>query len=281
MDLIQQFLSGWYALIPFALFFTALALLTRGVSAFGDTLRALPEWKINLAIFAFDILFVLPYVALPSAWLVSQLGIARYSSELWTNAPIWLSCVAAVVVGDYVGYWRHRLEHTRLIWPAHATHHSDRAMSWFSLVRMHPMDRLTTVTIDMTVLALLGFPIWALIANNFIRNAWGYFIHADLRWTLGLVGEVLISPSAHRWHHARDEKLSGKNFATIFTFWDRVHGTYYSRSEPCVADTGVEGHTGGVIFELLHPFKCLGAAIFSTRKFSDRNRSSANQRTRI
>jgi hypothetical protein len=26
----------------------------------------------------------------------------------------------------------------------------------------------------------------------------GYFIHADLPWTLGLMGKVLMSPAAHR-----------------------------------------------------------------------------------
>ena len=32
-------------------------------------------------------------------------------------------------------------------------------------------------------------------SNNIVRHAWGFFIHADLPWTLGPAGSVFISPS--------------------------------------------------------------------------------------
>ena len=127
-------------------------------------------------------------------------------------------------------------------------------MNWFSLNRMHPGNRLSTVTIDMALLGLAGFPIWAVALNGVVRTSWGYFIHADLPWTLGAVGRLIISPSAHRWHHVRDEVMAGKNFATVLTLWDRMHGTYQPSPEPCREPTGVDGHRGGFLFEMLQPF---------------------------
>ncbi|WP_257543117.1 sterol desaturase family protein [Sphingopyxis sp. DBS4] len=248
-------IAMWAALIPFAAFFCALALLAKGRGrAIADARGAVGEWRTNLLIFLFDMLLVLPYVALPAAWIIAWVGPSAGLAHVWTAIPAAVTGLAAVVLGDYVGYWRHRVEHCPLLWRFHATHHSDRAMSWFSLNRMHPVNRLTTTTIDSAALALAGFPLWAVALNGIVRNAWGYFIHADLRWTLGPLGALLISPSAHRWHHVRDEAMAGTNFATIFTLWDRLHGTFQPSREPCREPTGVEGHSGGFLYEMLEPF---------------------------
>lgn len=255
MDLLKNSVDAWIALIPFAAFFCALALLTkkRG-QAVADVARAAKEWRTNLLIFLFDTLVVLPYVALPSVWLVSVIGIPSAFSQFWTDTPPVLTGFAVIAFGDYVGYWRHRIEHGPFLWPFHATHHSDREMNWFSLNRMHPVNRLTTGTIDSVMLALAGFPLWAIVLNGIVRNGWGYFIHADVRWTLGPIGTLIISPSAHRWHHIRDETMAGTNFATVFTLWDRFHDTWQPSPEPCREPTGVEGHSGGFLYEMLEPF---------------------------
>ena len=255
MDRFANSVEIWVGLAPFAAFFCALALAAKGrVRAMADARRALVEWRTNLLIFLFDMLLVLPYVALPAAWIIAWVGPSAGLAHVWTAIPAAVTGLAAVALGDYVGYWRHRIEHCPLLWRFHATHHSDRAMSWFSLNRMHPVNRLTTTTIDSAALALAGFPLWAVALNGIVRNAWGYFIHADLRWTLGPLGALLISPSAHRWHHVRDEAMAGTNFATIFTLWDRLHGTFQPSREPCREPTGVEGHSGGFLYEMLEPF---------------------------
>ena len=254
MDRFANSVEIWVGLAPFAAFFCALALAAKGrVRAMADARRALVEWRTNLLIVLFDTLVVLPYVALPAVWIVASLGPSANLQLFWTGLPLIVTGFAAVVVGDYVGYWRHRIEHSPWLWRFHATHHSDRAMNWFSLNRMHPVNRLTTTTIDSVMLALAGFPIWAVALNGLVRNGWGYFIHADLRWTLGPVGAVLISPSAHRWHHVREEAMAGTNFATVLTLWDRMHGTYHRSHEPCREPTGVKGHSGGFFYEMLEP----------------------------
>lgn len=249
--------DAWLEILPFALFFGVLAWVTKRDALVDRVRQALPEIRTNLGLFAIDSFVILPFVMVPAAWLVSELGVSKDLRGFWNELPVWLVCLAAVIAGDYVGYFRHRIEHSRVCWPAHATHHSDCHMNWLTVVRIHPVNRFTTVTIDVTALALLGFPLWAIIANNFIRNAWGFFVHADLPWTLGPAGSILISPSAHRWHHVRAGEFAGKNFATVFTFWDRIHGTYQPSSKPCTLETGVTDHSGGLVFELMSPVKSL------------------------
>jgi sterol desaturase/sphingolipid hydroxylase (fatty acid hydroxylase superfamily) len=160
-----------------------------------------------------------------------------------------------VFAGDFTGYWRHRFEHSRLLWPSHVVHHSDTEMTWLTLERFHPINRLTTLIIDNAVLLLLGFPPYALVANNLVRHYYGFLIHADVPWTYGRLGNIFVSPAMHRWHHAADEAAYNTNFATVFSLFDRWFGTFRVPG-PCTAALGVREATGlGVVGQLLYPFR--------------------------
>jgi sterol desaturase/sphingolipid hydroxylase (fatty acid hydroxylase superfamily) len=104
-------------------------------------------------------------------------------------------------------------------------------MTWLTLERMHPVDRVGSM-LDLLVLSALGFPMWALAAYVMIRHYYGYLIHADTNWTLGRLNWVFNTPVMHRWHHARDIEASGSNFATVFSVFDRAFSTYYQPG-PC------------------------------------------------
>ena len=86
--------------------------------------------------------------------------------------------------------------------------------------------------------ALLLATAWAAVANSLVRNYYGYFIHADLPWTYGRLGKVFVSPSMHQWHHAKDIKYAGTNFATVFSIFDRVFGTFALPGPCTVPGTG-------------------------------------------
>jgi sterol desaturase/sphingolipid hydroxylase (fatty acid hydroxylase superfamily) len=241
-----------------ALAFAALAWLTKGWrGALTGARAAAGETKINLVMSAVDTLAISPILAVVSATVIGGLtarGLHMDSTRLWSWMGHWPTVAVAVVLGDFLGYWRHRAQHSRWLWPAHAIHHSDRQLTWLSLERMHPIDRLGSLT-DMVILSALGFPVWALAANALVRHYWGYAIHADAPWTLGKVGWVINSPAMHRWHHAREVEGSGHNFATVFSLWDRAFGTYYQPG-PCAAPLGVTDDLGeGALGQYAHPFK--------------------------
>jgi sterol desaturase/sphingolipid hydroxylase (fatty acid hydroxylase superfamily) len=129
-------------------------------------------------------------------------------------------------------------------------------MTWLTLARFHPVNRLVTASVDIAVLALIGFPIWALVANEIVRNYYGEFIHADFPWTYGPLGRVFVSPTMHQWHHARDVVGTGSNFATVFSVFDQAFGTYYVPGL-CNVPLGVTDHVGtSIARQLLYPFIC-------------------------
>jgi sterol desaturase/sphingolipid hydroxylase (fatty acid hydroxylase superfamily) len=182
---------------------------------------------------------------------------------MWEGLPRWLVIVIAVFAGDFVAYWRHRFEHTAWLWPTHAIHHSDTAMTWTTGVRFHPLNRLSTALIDTTALALMGLPLEALVANNLIRHYYGLFIHTHLPWTYGWLGRVLVSPAMHRWHHIRDADGAGVNFATVFSVFDQAFGTYRIPG-PCDVPLGVRDDIGhGALAQLLWPARVVWKLMFS------------------
>jgi sterol desaturase/sphingolipid hydroxylase (fatty acid hydroxylase superfamily) len=239
--------------------FGLIALLVKGVEAVEAGIRAVAEVRLNLAFYFFDALFVAPVLTVLVALirtLVGNYSLAVISETVWAAAGLPVTAFVVLFIGDFVSYWRHRIEHTRWFWPAHVIHHSDTDMTWLTISRFHPINRLTTTAIDVFCLALLGFPTWALVTNSLVRHYYGEFIHADLPWMYGRFSKVLVSPVMHRWHHARDVTGAGSNFATLFSVFDIGFGTYYVPG-PCNVPLGVtdDQYPGkGLIRHLLHPF---------------------------
>ena len=240
-----------------AVFFGFLAFLLKGDAAYAEARRALAQLRINLSISVFDAVLVVPLLVVIVELIqrtVAWQGLILVSPGRWTPVGTAGTLIAVLFVADFESYWRHRLEHTHWLWPAHAVHHSDTEMSWLTLHRFHPINRITTTALDAAFLAVLGFPDWALTTNVIVRHYYGEFIHADLPWTYGPLDLLLVSPVMHRWHHARDVVGSGSNFATVFSVFDRAFGTYYVPGL-CTVPLGVTDDMGtGTLRQLLYPF---------------------------
>jgi sterol desaturase/sphingolipid hydroxylase (fatty acid hydroxylase superfamily) len=221
-----------------ALFFLGVGLVRRGRMLLDDMHRSFAETRLNLKIVAFNAVLVAPGLAVASDVMSRTIAGGALEAGFWADLPPLVTIGLAVFIGDFVGYWRHRLEHTKLLWPSHAVHHSDTEMTWLTLERFHPVNRLSTSIIDTAILLLLGVPPLGLIANNLVRHYYGYLIHADLPWTYGGLGAIFVSPAMHRWHHAADEQFFRANFATVFSIFDRAFGTYRVPG-PCGARLGV------------------------------------------
>lgn len=256
------------ALVFLGLFFAALARLAKPKTWIEDGKAALPESRINMVLSVIDQLTITPAIAVFVAWLSTKArdqGLQLDTPALWASIGPGPTLFATVFVGDFVGYWRHRAQHSRWLWPAHAVHHSDTRMTWFTLERMHPVDRFGSA-LDTVVLAALGFPFWAQAGNVFVRHYYGYFIHADVPWTFGKASWIINSPAMHRWHHARDVKGSGSNFATVFSVFDRAFGTFHQPG-PCDVPLGVREDMGqGAWGQYVHPLKTWWAALRPQRK---------------
>ena len=242
-------------LLPLAVLFGALAFATKRSAMVAGVKRARPEITTNIALLLVNVAIVTPRLAVPLLTGHSLIPRADALVAFWEGMPVAVSVIAGILLIDFVAYWRHRLEHVRALWPIHATHHADEAMNWLSVRRKHPLGAALSMLTDGVIVVLLGLPYWAIAVAFLLRGWWGYFIHADVPWTLGPLGKVLISPAAHRLHHIRDEELMGKNYGNTVTLWDKLFGTYLDPAPYLNCETGIAEGTRDALGELARPFE--------------------------
>jgi len=254
--------EGWKAIQALAMpapFFIVLAFATKGRHRLvSDIIKAARQTRINLLVHFTDMILVAPLVLVTIVVMrdfFTAHGLSVVPVGGWKSMPVVVTGIVAVVFSDFIGYWRHRLEHTALLWPSHAVHHSDDEMTWLAIFRFHPINRFSTTIIDFSFLLLMGLPAYALMVAIFVKHNYGAFIHADLPWTFGRLGYIFVSPAMHRWHHAKDSRAYNTNYATVISVFDLAFGTFRVPGR-CDVPLGVPDRMSpGFIGQMVHPFK--------------------------
>lgn len=243
------------SLAPLAAFFAALALVMKRGSIAATLRHVRRETLTNIALVVLNYVVLATALAGASAWWDSNAAASSLLTGFWAGTHPILVFAVTLLIGEFIVYWRHRIEHLPLLWPMHAVHHSDESMTWLALLRKHPLGYLFSLFVDAAPLLLLGLPVWAILGCSLLRAWWGYFIHADLPWTLGPVGKWIFSPVGHRLHHIDDLELCGSNYGGILTLWDRLFGTWIDPAPYVNCRTGVDGGSRGFLGEVARPFE--------------------------
>lgn len=188
-------------------------------------------------------MFVLltPLADSAASWLRGHEITPLNLDALWpgvTDVPI-VSFVVYLVVLDLLDYWLHRGQHRfRWWWALHALHHSQRKMSFWADDRNHLLDSLINDAVKAAVALAIGVEPAQFVGLTIAARVLQSVQHANLPWTYGAFGYVLVSPVFHRVHHAigvgHEGRRHGCNFAVLFPVWDIVFGTadYRSAVEP-------------------------------------------------
>jgi len=178
-----------------------------------------------------------------------------------SRLPLWVQALGYVVVTDFVLYWIHRGFHDGFLWKYHAVHHASEDVEWISAARFHPVNlALGTALVD--VVALLGgiSPDIFVVVGPFTTLTSG-LVHANLNWTFGPLRYVFVSPVFHRWHHAR--AVCDRNFASTFSLWDVMFGTYHMPAGELPKDYGIDDKEmpQGLMPQLVYPILQRGAPV--------------------
>jgi sterol desaturase/sphingolipid hydroxylase (fatty acid hydroxylase superfamily) len=147
----------------------------------------------------------------------------------WSGAPAVVAAPLAVVLLDYTLWHWHWLNH-RLppLWRLHASHHADLDLDTSTALRFHPGELLLSLPYRAAQVVLLGVGAAPLLVWETLVLVLTQFHHSNLRLPRrleGALGFVLITPRLHGVHHSIVARELHSNFGTIFSWWDRVHGT--------------------------------------------------------
>ena len=180
---------------------------------------------------------LLAWATLYESVLTNALPFAR-----WRIAAEWPPAVQLVVgflAADFVVYATHVLKHKiSWVWQFHAVHHSQRNLNPLTTHRTHFVDQLFENPLRFLPLAFLGvgFPTW--IGVRAVMWLWAHVIHSNVRWGLGPLHHVIVSPRYHRIHHSIEARHQDRNFGEHLVLWDWLFGTLY-RDRGEYPDTGV------------------------------------------
>jgi len=193
-----------------------------------------------LALHAFVVIPLMTLLSVGSAALVSSHAhwIELRSTEHW---PGWLLVPLTIVAMDAANWLAHYADH-RLdaLWRFHALHHSQEELSVLTSFRAHPLMHTTGFLLaTVPVVALMSTrPIAPVLITIYVCI--GTLQHANLRWTFGPLGWVLVSPAYHRYHHAPDTQHV--NLGVVLTIWDVLAGrARFPARSGGVGRTGLDG----------------------------------------
>ena len=149
----------------------------------------------------------------------------------------------SLLIFDFFYYWWHRSEHRfPQLWAIHKLHHMDPGINVSTNLRHHWLEdvgRIPMITIPMAMLFDLSPQAGGAI--GFAFSAWTFFIHANLKLSLGWLSWLVDGPQVHRIHHSKLPEHFDRNFAAFFPIWDVIFGTYYHPGRGEFPPTGVTG----------------------------------------
>ena len=173
---------------------------------------------------ALHALVVIPLMTLLSVGAATLIGHASWL-ELRPAAhwPGWLLVPLTIVAMDLANWLAHYADHrVGALWRFHALHHSQEELSVLTSFRAHPLMHTTgflLATIPVVVL-MPARPIAPVLITIYVCV--GTLQHANLRWTFGPAGRVIVSPAYHRLHHDREDQHL--NLGVVLTIWDVLAG---------------------------------------------------------
>jgi sterol desaturase/sphingolipid hydroxylase (fatty acid hydroxylase superfamily) len=197
-------------------------------------------YKVNFLIYVFN-RFIGRFIAI--AMVTICIGLFQSFAPFQTEMT-WYWFIYGYIVWEFAHflyhYWGHKV---RLFWCLHSTHHAPENMN-LSVTHAHFfLEAPYADTIRTTVCILLGVQPELLFLIMFIDGTYGAFIHIgeniikDARF--GFLNKIMLTPSHHRVHHARNPLYMDTNFCNLLNIWDHAFGTYQEEKKEIKIEYGI------------------------------------------
>jgi sterol desaturase/sphingolipid hydroxylase (fatty acid hydroxylase superfamily) len=153
-----------------------------------------------------------------------RLGVLR-----WLGLPKSLRVVLGFLLLDYTLYLWHWLNHrVPVLWRFHAVHHIDIDLDSTTGVRFHFGELALAAGFRAAQIILLGVDDVTLRVFQRMLLLSVIFQHSNLELPVGVERGLLpltVTPRMHGVHHSTRVIETNTNFSSLFSWWDRLHGT--------------------------------------------------------
>ena len=163
------------------------------------------------------------------------------------DLPLWAQLVVGVLLLDLIGaYLVHWTEHkVKWMWKFHLVHHTDTTVDVTTGLRHHPGE--TVFRIGFTILAaiIVGAPMWIIMFYQSMSVLFAHLTHANINMPRSVdraLSWVFVTPLMHKVHHHYTQPLTDTNYGNIFSFWDRIFGTFAQVDDTRELKYGIDTH---------------------------------------
>jgi sterol desaturase/sphingolipid hydroxylase (fatty acid hydroxylase superfamily) len=196
---------------------------------------------------ALTLILVLTNLALSFSSAYLAAFTVRHSVGLFFLADFspWTQAVLGVLALDLFAYFAHVLLHKSWLgWQFHRVHHSENAVDVTTTFRQHPGETVWRILWQLAAVIVFGIPLWVIIVYLILSSLNAQMEHANIRMNSGLdrfVRLIIVTPHMHKAHHSRDQRETDSNYSNIFSFWDRLFGTYTAETDFRKLRYGLDG----------------------------------------
>ena len=174
----------------------------------------------------------------------------------------WVEAITGLLLLDFIGaYLVHMIEHkVKFLWKFHMVHHADTQVDTTTGNRHHPGESVVRAVFAILAVFILGTPIWIVMVYQSLSVVLTQFNHANIKipkWFDQSFGYIIVSPNMHRIHHHIKRPQTDSNYGNIFSFWDRLLGTYnYTPMNEIIYGLDVMDNTKdkSIAYQLKAPF---------------------------
>ena len=162
-----------------------------------------------------------------SDWVVMN----HFGLLQWFQLSPLTSAILGLLLLDFIGaYLVHLIEHkVSFLWKFHMVHHADTHVDTTTANRHHPGESIVRAVFAIFAVLLLGTPIWLVMLYQSLSVVLAQFNHANIKtpsWFDKTFGLIIVSPNMHHIHHHLTRPQTDSNYGNIFSFWDKILGTY-------------------------------------------------------
>jgi sterol desaturase/sphingolipid hydroxylase (fatty acid hydroxylase superfamily) len=149
----------------------------------------------------------------------------------WVNAGVAGTIIISILLLDFFGGWLvHFTQHkTASLWRFHVVHHTDNNVDVTTGLRHHPIESVLRGLFFFIAILFSGAPMYAVMIFQTLAALFTAFTHANLslpKWIDKNISLIFISPNMHKVHHHWQQPYTDSNYGLLFSFWDRLLGTY-------------------------------------------------------
>ena len=138
------------------------------------------------------------------------------------------------IIMDFATYWYHRIAHcSRIFWASHVVHHSSHNYNLTVGVRESIVEGIYRLGY-WSFFCWIGFPAISVFIVDGVSLVFQGLLHTRYIGKLGMLENIINTPSSHRVHHSCNPEYLNKNFGGVLIIWDKIFGTYCEETSEAI-----------------------------------------------